>query len=167
MRILNQDLWSAKADLVVVTCNGYVKDGRLVMGRGAAKEAADRYPTLQKRAGERLLFGQFSKYRDCFVYGFTPLLSAVGDKEIHIRRIVVGLLQVKYHFRDKAELPLIGYSIVKMNNWLENIDRVWGKGDIKSIAMNFPGIGYGGLRREEVEPLLRDLDDRVTIYVKE
>ena len=159
MKILNQDLWTSKADLIVVTCNGIVtKHGKLVMGRGAAMEAANRYPELPTDAGRLIkdLSSGLADYvsdmgNNTFLYGFLPVIAGAGS---------IGLFQVKFHFRDAAKFSLIGFSLVRMNEWLRKFPK-----DAK-IAMNFPGIGFGGLQQEDVEPILEDLDDRVTLYIK-
>jgi len=57
MLSLNRDLWSflGAADAICITTNGYVKaNGHAVMGRGCAREAAERFGRLPMILGKKL-----------------------------------------------------------------------------------------------------------------
>jgi len=62
------DLWTYKADIRIITTNGTVNSkGRAVMGRGCAKEAADRYPELPYELAAHIktegnVVGEFPQY---------------------------------------------------------------------------------------------------------
>jgi hypothetical protein len=137
MKIMQANMWDQGADVYVVTTNSYINArGELAMGRGAALEAKKRFPGVARIAGTHI--SHMSQY------GFLMLYAQS-----------LGLFQVKRHFKEKAELDLIIHSTNMMKIYAE---RFSGK-----IVMNFPGIGYGGLNREDVLPLLTCLPDNVVI----
>jgi hypothetical protein len=145
MRLVTGDLWSelGRANLVLVTTNAIVtRSGRLVMGRGAAREARDRFPGLDADLGA-IILGSPSPY---------GVALARGDHHPVTR---LGAFQVKHHWRHPAQLDLIAFSMER----LAGITNRYGR-----IALNFPGIGNGGLRPEAVLPLLRGLPDHVFVY---
>jgi hypothetical protein len=66
-----------------------------------------------------------------------------------------GIFQVKYNFRDMASVELIRRSVEDLKVFVTSSDTIM-------VKMNFPGIGYGGLTKETVMPLL----DILPWYVK-
>lgn len=150
MKISYSNLWDSKADLYVVTCNGTLnRYGELVMGRGAALEAKNRFPELPLLAGQivRKNFKKDIIYKEFYRYGF----FCIGN---------LGLFQVKYHFKDKADIELIKYSAICLYNYLDETDFNL------NVHMNYPAIGYGGLKREDVEPIIQTiLPDNVTVHI--
>src|SRR5260370_53282 len=146
------DLWSEldKADLILVTTNGYVKDnGELVMGKGAAKEMATRFPETPKTFGTAIKESVFE-----FVTNFYGIIILHG----YFPRL--GIFQVKNHWRDPARLNYIEANVKELIDTF-NIFQ-W-----ERVAMNFPGIGNGRLKREEVLPIISKLPDTVFIYESE
>jgi len=80
------DEWGV-ADLLLVTTNSTVRrDGTLVMGRGAALEAQQRYPALPARLGHAVL--------DRPIYGI--------ELAWYEPPTMLGVFQVKAHWRDEA-----------------------------------------------------------------
>ena len=154
-KVVRRNMFEDELDLYVVTTNGYItKDDKLVMGRGAALMAKRLCPRLPEIAAQ-LTQNVFDKVQGCRVYGFVESDSAKCiDKKV--RRF--GLFQVKYHWQDKADLALIGFSILSLNKCLNMF------GHKTCVGMNYPGIGNGGLTKEEVAPLLESLDKRVVVY---
>lgn len=136
MKLIQDNLWNSKDDIIAVTTNSYInKQCKLVMGRGSALEATKKYPLLQANAAQKIT--HLGKYGFIIVDG-------------------IGLFQVKYHFGANADLELIKYSCEILNNYV--------KENNKTVSLNYPGIGYGGLSKEVVDPIIRELDNRVTIY---
>lgn len=132
MKITTTDLWTYPADMRFVTTNSYVNSrGELVMGRGAALQAKQRYSDVPKLAGKYIF--HLSKYGLC-----------------HIPQYQLGLFQVKYHFKDRADLDLIRYSF--------GLLEMYAAQTCGTIAMNFPGIGYGGLDRNDVLDVMREYE---------
>ncbi len=142
------DLWeeTGRANLILVTTNSYInKQGNLVMGRGAAREAALRYPSLAWMLGQRVESA-------CGHLGVYHLLLGLpfGPSEI-------GAFQVKRHFRDDADPELIGGSVDALIAHSRRYRR---------IAMNYPGIGNGHLDVVRVAPVIACLPDNVWVYRK-
>lgn len=147
MREVTGNLWDeiGRADLLLVTTNAMInRHGRLVMGRGAAHQASVRYPDLSRQFAAVL-----ARHPQAHRYGV--VLSDTVD-----RGTLVGAFQVKVHYRHRASLSLIRYSAIVLRDLCcPRYHR---------IAMNYPGIGWGGLSREQVRPMLEDLPDHVYVY---
>lgn len=131
------NLWEYPADARVITTNGAVrKDGFAVMGRGCAKEAAERYPRFQKLLGREITAGGNRVYH--FVRGDEHIVT----------------FPVKHHWRELAEPYLIhksAHELVQLTDLME-----WEK-----VVMPRPGCGNGGLNYNGVRPGLEPiLDDR-------
>lgn len=119
------------------------KDGAVVMGRGAAKEVRDNYPTVPYAIGEYLKARPYANLA----------LANVGPEQDII------WFKVKHHWRADADLALI-------------YDSAYALGLIARLSeettyhMNFPGVGNGRLRYEDVLPILEKLPDNVLIYIE-
>lgn len=139
---LTGDLWQLQPhfDVVGITTNGQVDSkGAAVMGGGCALEAAQRYPTLPLRLGQRLqIWGNH-----CHVF--------------YIGRDVIVSVPTKDDWRDPSDLNLILRSLGELQS-LAN-ERGW-----KKILLPRPGVGLGRLDWEtQVKPICRLLDDRFCI----
>jgi len=139
MKEATGDLWQAKPQFIrCITTNGVVKkNGELVMGRGNALQAKERYPQLPG------LLGSYIKSSGNILY--------------YIEELNIASFPVKYHWRDKADLKLIAQSCYLLNVLLDNLD--------KSAVLPRPGCANGRLDWErEVKPLLSQIiSDRVWI----
>lgn len=136
-------------DYVLVTTNSFIKkDGDLVMGRGAAKEAAGKFPGLARAAGNyvRDVCGHLGTYH-C-----EPQIMYAHDTYT-----TLGIFQVKKHFKDDADLGLIKESADSLNKLFRDSPHL-------KVALNFPGIGNGNLKREEVIWTLEELPDNIDIW---
>ena len=52
MKEVKGDIWKSDCDIIAITTNGVVKkNGELVMGRGIASQAKQRYPDIPKILG--------------------------------------------------------------------------------------------------------------------
>ena len=147
MEIIEGDLWSevGKADLILFTSNADLNSqGDLVMGKGAAAEAKQRWPGLATALA--LATGGRREYGLAWARGVET-----GSKT------KLGCLQVKRAWRDPADLKLIDWSAGKLAaalaKWLSNPEHA---GREIRVALNYPGIGRGtgGLREEDVQPVL-------------
>lgn len=141
MIVLDQmNVFDAGADITVVTTNSYVRsDGCLVMGRGAALEATRRLPGIALECG--------SLVREKAVKGLYGFLLVRRD---------FGLFQVKYHFRDTANLEVVARSAEMMARQARRYSDL-------TFALNYPGIGYGHRSEAEIEPILACLPNNVTV----
>jgi hypothetical protein len=142
-------LWQeeGRADLILVTTNSIINSqNKLVMGRGAALEAASRYPTLAFDLAERIRpFGKWA-------YGVIIVPRFANGVQL-------GAFQVKFNWKDKADLGLIRISATRLSAIAEALPD-W------RIAMNFPGIGNGQLTEKEVQPYIETLPSNVFVYKK-
>lgn len=146
------NMWDAldEAHLFLITANATVrKDGELVMGRGMALQAKQRFPLLPKDLGDWVVPASGERFAK---YGVVLPYWGGVEKQL-------GAFQVKYHYGDKADLDLIQYSTNFLIELLEEQ-----KGRIRNVHLNFPGIGYGGLKEEQVLPIVQQLLDIVTIW---
>jgi hypothetical protein len=126
--------------LKVVTANSSLtKDGRLVMGRGAAGDLKLKVPGIDK------IFGKMIQ-ETCGHLGLYGLLMCG----------IYGAVQVTYDFRDKADLDLIAFSMAFLADEAETNRYI--------CHINYPGIGNGRLSKEEVKPLLDILPDNVYVW---
>ncbi len=140
------DMWDkfGKVDLFCITTNNIItKDGRLVMGAGIAKEARDRLPGIDQDLASSIRFENSFLPRSLWI-----------KNEI---QQVMAAFQVKEHFRDKANITLIRQSCTVL--FAEILSK-----PIITVALNFPGIGYGGLSRSEVLPIINLLPNNIEIW---
>lgn len=134
------------ADLFLITTNSTIKrDGRLVMGRGMAKQARDKFPGLDMELGLaiREAYGNLGRYH--------LLISPKWPAK------KIGALQVKTHYSLPADITLIEESISVLNRWAREHPGT-------SIHLNFPGIGNGRLSVERVLPVVHSLPNSVSVW---
>lgn len=144
MQYSHGDLWEFPADFRVITTNGIIKgDGTAVMGKGVAKQAADKYPGLPTDLAEHLR-------QNRNVLGYFPQYGIVT-------------LPTKDHWKHKSSLILIEdgcRALAALALVLSD----------STFVMVPPGIGAGGRTWAEVEPIvdaqLADIDN-VTILLPE
>ena len=135
------DYSKESADVLIFTGNSYIKqDGALVMGRGAAKEVKTLFPEVQYKLGKKI-----------------PHLGKYLYLEIPVNSKNIGILQVKYHFKDTANLNLVKESIQAFSNQLD---------PNKIYKMNFPAIGNGKMYKYKnlILSYLNRLPDNVFVY---
>jgi len=135
-------LWAAKPEFIkCVTTNGVVKqNGELVMGKGVALQAKERYPQLPS------LLGSYVRSNGNMIYYFEELN--------------IASFPTKNNWKDKSDIQLIIKSCVQLNAMLENLNRY--------AVLPRPGCSNGGLDWEkEVRPVIsRVLSDRVWVIIK-
>lgn len=149
MKLKVANMWDSKDDVLAVTTNATINSShKLVMGRGAAFQAATKFPKLQGLAA--------SAIEDTFDYclGGYPIY---GFRTVKIEDKEIGLFQVKMFYGDEALLPLIGYSVMSLLYWCSCYPK-------KTVALNFPGIGNGRLNPENVRLLIDKLPEQITVY---
>jgi hypothetical protein len=130
------------SDIFIITGNSYIRNNNsLVMGKGIALETRNRFPGIDK------IFGKI-------------IVSKCGHLGIYnlIKHERLYLLQTKIHFRHPSSIELITEGINKLKKIIKDTD---------IINMVFPGIGYGGLTKEEVYgKCLMSLPNNITIWHK-
>lgn len=149
MRVCRGDFLRGLEDpqgVVLATTNGVVKrDGSLVMGAGAAKALAERFPELPRILGAQAALTK----------------RPYGVIVVELEGFRVGAFQTKRDWRDPADPALITYSARLLKAYL------MAHPDLRA-HFPFPGVGLGGLREDQVLPILeRELGgvgDRVFLY---
>lgn len=136
------DLWrDSKAENRIFTGNNYIRtDGALVMGRGAAAQVLELFPGINYDLGAK-------------VRRYGPTYGLVWGTKFPR----VGVFQVKYHFRDDADLELIQLSADKLRLALSAASQ-------EMFAINMPGIGFGRLPRKDVLPIMQTLPDNLEVW---
>lgn len=130
------------SDILLFTSNNVLNSkGELVMGRGNAREFKQKFPYLPLLIGDSITKE---------LYGCVIFLS-VG----------LGCFQTKKHWRQPSTLEIIKFSTEYLINWIDDFEFTG------NIAMPFPGIGNGGLSKDEVIPIISSLPDNVEIYTLE
>ena len=143
------NMWSilGETDGFCITTNSNVRtDGALVMGRGIAREARDRFPDLAYKAGAWIL-------EHCGSNGKYGLLN-MGKFGTNA---CILLFQVKYLWSDNADLELIKNATRELKATAEKYPQ-------KRFDLNYPGIGNGKLQLRNVQPLLETLPDNVHVW---
>jgi len=138
MKEVKGNLWTYPSDWRCITTNGFVKkNGECVMGRGCAKEARDKFPGFSKELGTRIK----NEGNHVFVFNDQKLFT----------------FPVKHNWWEIAGLDLIKRSVTELGWYV-------GAGNPKdTFLMPRPGCGNGGLKWEDVKPLLQDLPDNVLV----
>ncbi|AGB50609.1 hypothetical protein Metho_2469 (plasmid) [Methanomethylovorans hollandica DSM 15978] len=137
MKECQGDLWNSGCDYTAVTTNSIIKkNGTLVMGAGVAKQASLRYPGLPRILAEHV--------------------RKNGNIPYIVPEYRIVSFPTKYNWKDPSDLSLIRESARKIADILP-ID--------SSCGLSKPGCGNGGLKWEQVKPLIEDiLDDRFTVF---
>ena len=144
-----QDIFTDIKQPFTITCittNGIVKnDGKAVMGAGVAKLIRDKYIGCDEILGK--------------------LITVRGNIVQQFLRIPVELLAfpTKYHFKDNSDLKLIEKSAIELKKWSDNNPQY------KKIILPRPGCNNGGLKWEEVKPILSKVltEDKFIVITNE
>ncbi len=137
------NLWDFTDGIPAITTNGFIKkNGQAVMGRGCAKEAADRFSGLPEFFGFMMIeYGNHVMYFHQF-----------GEKGI-------VTFPVKHNWMEQAVPELIVRSAKEL------IEMTIPHFEMKEqIYLPRPGCGNGSLKWEDVKPVIKDiLTDQITI----
>jgi hypothetical protein len=138
------NLWDYLAsdyDALCITTNGTIKqDGRGVMGRGVAAQLLAYLLPAQTLLGQHLQR-----------YG-----NSVGFLQWRAGSPAIVVFPVKHQWHEKADPALIrasAYDLLQLAGALR-----W-----QRVVLPRPGCGNGGLRWEDVRPILQVLDNRFTV----
>lgn len=154
---MEADLWSVEADAVVITTNGNVKaSGEAVMGRGCAREAAERFSShklpsqlgqeLREKGNHVFLFKlALLDGTDAALLEIVSITEKPADALVSMLRTVIEspkfslvTFPVKHHWREEADRILIAQSVVELQGLTDEMG--W-----KRVAMPRPGCGNGRL----------------------
>jgi hypothetical protein len=141
-KLLNYSQPWSLPNIYLFTGNPVIKNnGAIVMGRGAAKQVRDSYPGVDLAFGIKLIEKPLA-----------PLVWVTLFSQMHL-----GWFKVKYHWRDDAELSVIAESSIQLGTIAIQRPQY-------TFHMNYPGIGNGNLRLDDVQNVLNTLPDNVWIY---
>lgn len=143
------DMWSVfgKTDLFLITTNPIInKQGLAVMGRGIAKEASDRFPSIRRDFASHM---QNLRATDTWP-SYCDLIGRYDNQD-------VGFFMVKNHWSEPADLDVIRRSVNELYDW--DVDC-----EFRRVDLNFPGIGNGRLSRKQVLPIIEKLPDSVHVW---
>lgn len=138
MKEQSQDIWSylGQAVIVITTNGSLTRNGWAIPGRGVARQAADRFPGLFRELG--------------------LLLQAGGNHVYQIRPGLVSFPVEETPF-SLPDLRLIRRSAMELRLLADQ--QAW-----QRIIVPRPGCGGGGMRWEEVRPVLEEIfDDRFIV----
>ncbi len=139
-------MFDNKFDLYIATTNSELNNrNALIMGAGSAKSVKLRYPGIEQHFGE-LIDKQRNKH---YKYGLI-----VVDYEGQL----VGAFQTKTSYKYASDPTLIKQSVEMLVSWCN-------ANPTKTVALPYPGIGYGGLTISEVEKIIAPLPDTVTVFL--
>lgn len=144
MKETRGNLWDFDADFTVITTNGTIKrNGAVVMGRGCAREARDRFPMLDEELGHRL---------------------RMTGNHVHVLSSGIVSFPVKHNWWEQADVALIEQSARELQELGLDMDGAFGVSRVASFVMPRPGCGNGGLTWDVVKPIIEPiLDDRFTV----
>lgn len=118
--------------ILVLTTNGSLsRDGRAILGRGCARQAGERFPDLPQRLGTML-------------QRFGNHVHALGDNLVSF--------PVEETAWSQPDPQLIRRSAQELRTLADRAGH-------RLLLVPRPGCGFGGLRWQEVRPLLADLFD--------
>ena len=148
-----------QCDLFLVTGNMTIKsNGRLVMGRGIARVARDRFPELDKALGDGVRHALQARILDNDPHlTYNLLVSPYWPA----RRL--GLFQVKDHYAADATVGQITRSCQDLADWIDHVNVHHNFNP--AVHLNFPGIGAGHLPIATVKPILDDMLDPAAVTV--
>ena|SRR6266478_100586 len=140
MKELTGDLWSFQETgaWCAITTNGYVKgDGRCVMGRGVAKEAADRFPEIPRELGSAIL---------------------TGGNHVHFLSHNLISFPVKHQWFERADMALIKRSAIELVRHATVLR-------LDAVYLVRPGCGNGHLDWASVKACIEKIldDDRFIV----
>jgi len=163
------NMWEvfAIADLFLITSNATVKQtGCLVMGRGIAREARDRFKGLDYKLGKMIqelhcVEGRYGLLLpepwDIPLGSFLSPYEDEDQQNMERKRRKIGCFQTKYRYDQDASIALISFASRKLKQFaLKNAEA--------QIHLNYPGIGNGNLEKSAVLFYLEDLPDNVHIW---
>lgn len=140
MRIITGDLWEQDGIKVIPTNLSVNGNGHVIMGRGVAKQATEKYPWVQRFYGEWI-----QKHYD-FIYQVpcAPLIC----------------VPVKEKWDDKAQLTII-------SNGLRQLSKTYSK--LSPIYLPLLGCGFGELDEQDVCPLMKTIlrEDRFVLVLRD
>lgn len=145
------DYWTAyeSADLFLFTSNGCIDSGALIMGAGTAKQVRDRFKGIDRAIATAIINHPDTQGTNPYLYGLLVSDRWPAGK--------VAAFQTKEHYNEGSCPALIYTTTCQLQEWCAAHPKA-------IVHMPFPGIGYGGLKKEEIYPIVDVLPDTVNIW---
>lgn len=141
VREIQGDIWNIPCKFRVITTNGKIRqNGRLVMGKGVALQARERYPEIDYTLGK--------------------LVTAGGNHVYVLHEEGIVSFPTKWDWRRQSDIELIKRSAMELSYLLRSV-----LGIEDTVLLPPPGCGNGGLMWEEVKPVIAPLLDNHYIVV--
>ena len=143
------NLWGKLSEVKVIPTNGDVSAQQLaVMGAGLAKQAAQMYPPLKTRLGNKIA---------CCSRDETYIFPIPDEYASMLNTSILVCLPTKHSWRDNSSISLITRGLQRLVEYTN----LFGWTDVEVPEL---GMGLGNLKKEEVYPLFDTmLDGRFTI----
>lgn len=147
---LNENIWGFRFDgcwrCIPINCQINVR-GELVMGKGVAKEAKERYPKLPKAFADSILDQQYRKET------IMPVFRVLDGEIVNL----IGF-PTKHRWQEPSDLQLIETGLNFLRSFLPYL--VSDDGEKAKIVCPKLGCGLGGLNYErQVRPLIKKYFD--------
>ena len=143
MPIFKQGEMFRASGFIIVTTNSFLtSEEKLVMGKGAAWQLKMKVPGIDRIFGKMIN----EKFSHLGCYGL-----------IFHRRY--GAFQVKYMFSEVARMELIRHNTTLLSQIAVKHHR-------SIFNINYPGIGNGRLKEDQVRPVIEKLPQNVHIWKK-
>lgn len=132
---------------IVITTNGTVKsDGSCVMGRGVAKQAKEKHPSLPFCVGD--------------------MIKRNGNHVYMFPQYKIITFPVKHNWYEKADINLIEQSTKELKEMILQLDQNVSLPSDTFFYMVRPGCGNGQLNWKDVKPILEKYLDNHFIVVE-
>lgn len=144
MKEVKTSIWDRQWDgcwkAIPINCQINSK-GVLIMGKGLAREAKERYPKLPKEFAN-LIFGQQRQHQPIF-----PILRWLDDENVNL----MGF-PTKRHWKEPADLALIEEGLIFLKGLMPYL---MSNGEKEKVVAPRLGCGLGGLNWDrDVKPLV-------------
>ena len=153
----------ARLVFMFVTTNAVIKkNGELVMGMGAANHAAKLWPALPAYFGNSIKREEYGIIRP-FIDQIHDIHTLAQESVRHSGSIgfptwwCIGALQTKRHYRQKSTTGMVANSLAKLGEFARIHSAI-------EVHVNMPGTGLGGLKVDEVQPLIDRLPNNVSVW---
>jgi len=176
MNVYHCNVWDfiGEVSAICITTNGYVtSSGKNIMGAGIAREAKRRYPNIDFSLGKKLTkYGNhvmlltiekgtsifsFPTKRDSFDFSFQENFPGFANEGL--KNKMIGCSKIP-GWAIKSEIELIKRSA----NELMDICNLY---KLESVLLPKPGCSHGGLKWENVSPVLDKILDHSKIFIVE
>lgn len=169
MKETTGNLWDEPCDALCITTNGFVKsNGRAVMGRGCAAQAARLIPGIDLTLGSRI-WSQGNDVHLLAKFGRPEARDIISFPVKTDKLFVTRPEQIVAHQRRNFQLPATvpGWACVAdiriIRRSAEQLVKLTDKMGYKNVLLPRPGCGAGELEWQQVRPVIANiLDDRFT-----